>query len=214
MRNVVIWLLCVGFIQCSNSATTNVSSLKFLAANVAMTSAQAAEMEAEGATVDTNTVVLASNVVLDNTETDLTSDNVQSAFAETFASLSDSLIGTWTVRQISNSGFSETVPDFYTDVGTITFNADNTFSVVSVSPETHASLNTILECAADYENIVMDYQTTNNTIVSLRYYGNSITNGGVIDGGIQAHVVTRLRTNEISLLYLGEPEIWTKVVSE
>lgn len=93
--------------------------LALLIAGMALfTSACSSSSQADS--VDTNTKVLASNIVIDNSKTTLSATTLQSAMEELApASLSASVIvGSWTVLNY---------PDKST--GTVTFNADGTYSV-------------------------------------------------------------------------------------
>jgi hypothetical protein len=63
-------------------------------------------------------------VVLNNANTSLTADNVQGAFEETQPKLSEIIVGEWDVKAyVSRIGEEAKI-----ETGTITFNADGTFS--------------------------------------------------------------------------------------
>lgn len=96
------------------------ATLKVLASNVIMGTAQAADG------VDTTTKVLASNVTLDTKGLGIASTNVQDAFGETAPDPSNALVGAWTGQQVS---------PLATSSGniTLTLNADGTYSCTNDS---------------------------------------------------------------------------------
>lgn len=100
------------------TGSTN-TSLKVLASNVIMGTAQAADG------VDTTTKVLASNVTLDNKGLGITSSNVQDAFGETQPDPSTVLVGKWVGTNTCGDTRSGSI--------TFTINADGTYSCTSTS---------------------------------------------------------------------------------
>ena len=135
MKKIIsLWCL-IGLMSCSGATGPGVASpqdavppdvvsqptlnktLRVLSLNIIFGTAQAAE-KSVGKGIDTTTQVLASNVVLDNTQLGLQATNLQDAMAEImpFIKPIDHIVGNWI---ISDDG---------TNVGTIQFNADKTFS--------------------------------------------------------------------------------------
>lgn len=105
----------------SPSGSVN-STLKVLASNVIMPTANAADLTG----VDTTTKVLASNVTLDTKGLGIVSTNVQDAFGETEPDPSSALVGAWTGQQVSTLATSS-------GNITLTLNADGTYSCTNDS---------------------------------------------------------------------------------
>lgn len=115
------------------------SNLKILASNVVfdpiLPGALAAQTDTTG--VDTQTKVLAGNVVL-NAATGLSSDNLETALNEEIAvNLATTIIGTWSVENIEDKGDLNRLRDCNDTVanmnatGTVVFKSDGTYAVCS-----------------------------------------------------------------------------------
>lgn len=117
--------LAAAISSCSGSSSDNVNpTLKVLASNVMLSSANASINKSED--VDTTTKVLASNVELNTDNNKLTSTNLQNALDNEMAvKLSTVLIGTWTIA-------NKTKDPYYDGLtGQITVADDGTFSMDS-----------------------------------------------------------------------------------
>lgn len=134
MKYFIVGILALAASACSGggsspptvpSAAEVSSSLKILASNVIIGTAQAADG------VDTTTKVLASNVTLDTKGLSIASTNVQDAFGETEPDPASALIGTWKGVIVGNTTSYNT---------TMTFNVDNTFTCTTDSPNDGAPL--------------------------------------------------------------------------
>jgi len=127
---VICCMLIVAFmlgctISTSGETSDNPTNLKFKAENVMF----------RGSTVKasdefTDQKVYADDVVLNNANTSLTADNVQTAFEETQPKLSEIIVGEWDVVVYENNFIAERQDDLKVKqkTGTITFNNDNTYS--------------------------------------------------------------------------------------
>ena len=126
--------MAVLMLGCSVSTTaggngTNPGALKFRAENVVF----------RGNTVKasdefTDQKVYADDVVLNNANTSLTADNVQGAFEETQPKLSEIIVGEWNVKAYTSIDKEEADTNLIITqkTGTITFNADKTFSFTGI----------------------------------------------------------------------------------
>lgn len=114
MRNKIIFLiLLVLIIGCSSGdKKPNDDDIVVLASNVVLV---------DDWTVDTETKVLARNVVLDNSLTSLIGTNLQSAMEEIAPVVSDILPGSWDTKVFGDMRTG--------DLGSIVFNSDGTFHV-------------------------------------------------------------------------------------
>jgi hypothetical protein len=113
-------------ISTSGETSDNPTNLKFKAENVMFR-----DNKVKASDEFTDQKVYADDVVLNNTNTSLTADNVQGAFEETQPKLSEIIVGEWNVKAYvgKNDDYSEI------KTGTITFNADKTFSFTGIGQE-------------------------------------------------------------------------------
>lgn len=100
-------------------------SLKVLASNVVMGTAQAADG------VDTTTKVLASNVTLDSKGLSIAATNVQDAFGETEPDPAISLVGTWKGTIVTTGMQTDTTDRSMT----LTFNNDGTYTCIEAGAD-------------------------------------------------------------------------------
>jgi hypothetical protein len=121
-------IMAVLMLGCAVSTTTSgatADNLKFKAENVMF---RVSTVKASDEFTDQK--VYADDVVLNNANTSLTADNVQTAFEETQPKLSEIIVGEWDVVVYENNFIAERQDDLKVKqkTGTITFNNDNTYS--------------------------------------------------------------------------------------
>ncbi len=179
------------------------SSLKVLASNVIMSTANASDL----AGVDTATKVLASNVTVDTKGLAVSSTNVQDVFAEVEPDLATMLPGTWKVTQVTRtvSTSGSTLPT--TDTGTtVTFNADGTYTLIIGVANASNNFSSIANTAGAS---VFKYTIIENCIVSFQVM-TSVTSGGassskdITVGSTSTYPVTVLRKIGTSKLVIQE----------
>lgn len=186
MKKTISIVLTTFLIACGgsgNNTGTNpsetVSTKKILASNVVFKNSSSTTSflvsSANAEEIDTTTKVYAENVVLDNADTALTSTNVQDAFVETQPDLETAIIGTWAITQLNGFDEDGTENDFGREIGTITFNSDNTFSYTTLYSSIAEVANplTVIETQkkSSIENISLDYRVSSNMVVLLRLKG-------------------------------------------
>ena len=120
---IMACLLIVAFmlgctISTSGETSDNPTNLKFKAENIIFRNSTV-----KASDEFTDQKVYADDVVLNNANTSLTADNVQGAFEETQPKLSEIIVGEWDVRS-----YSDGQKQALQSQGTITFNADGSFS--------------------------------------------------------------------------------------
>lgn len=166
---------------CSTSTTTggngtNPDALKFRAENVVF----------RGSTVKasdefTDQKVYADDVVLDNANTSLTADNVQTAFEETQPKLSEIIVGEWDVVCYLSNGKSGDLDDFPPDIGsgTITFNEDGTLSTTGRGWIVFVDE---LDFHANGQRLPKKYSLYKDSILNVNYFSESyqVTKNNII----------------------------------
>ena len=115
-----------------------ISSKRILASNVVFGASGSSKRASDGmskaeATVDTETRVLAANVVLDNVDIDLSADNVQEAFEEGVPDLNASIVGRWRITSFNEGGVSSTGTSATGDCGHVTFNQDGSVDISDIT---------------------------------------------------------------------------------
>lgn len=186
MKKIISIVLVTILIACGSSGSNPrtspseaVSTKKILASNVVFKDSSSTTSflvsSANAEEIDTTIKVYAENVVLDNADTSLSSTDVQAAFAETAPDLSQTIIGTWSISQLNGFDEDGTENDFGREVGTITFNSDNTFSYTTLYSSITDVANplTVIENQknSSIENISLDYRISSNMVVLLRLKG-------------------------------------------
>ena len=206
---------CGGSQSSANGALSKAAvnlTKKVLASNVIMT-AEASTIDPD---VDTEMKVLASNVVVDNTNVNVTSDNVQAALAEIQPTLAETIVGTWTIQStgmtdVWHGASPENLPNATPDLATIEFKSDGTLVLSNVDPDSNTPF---LEYTEEIDLIktekVTSYIVPNDMVVILRYHGFKQ------DLQFMGHdfplVLARSDQNTMILTMSGYPLIFTRVV--
>jgi hypothetical protein len=137
-------LVLIGFSSCGDSNQTS-ENKKYLAKNIVLNNNSALANStqknsggifalnivpnsyAQSDNIDTETKLLAENVIFENTSSSqIESDNVQDALEEITLKLADVMIGTWDIQNVIQAGCHETT-------GKIIINDDGTFNLTEGS---------------------------------------------------------------------------------
>ena len=141
---IFLLLVLIGFSSCGDSNQTS-ENKKYLAKNIVLNNNSALANStqknsggifalnivpnsyAQSDNIDTETKLLAENVIFENTSSSqIESDNVQDALEEITLKLADVMIGTWDIQNVIQAGCHETT-------GKIIINDDGTFNLTEGS---------------------------------------------------------------------------------
>ena len=205
----IITICLLALVSCGGGGTGNSNSTtKYLASNIIFSSAEAAQARIRGAVVDTDTQILASQVILDTATLGITSDNVQAAFQETNPDLSQLIIGTWLVKEIPAGGAYETDAPYYIDALTFKFNEDGTVDMTCID-DSASGISNLCEMVSVYLNTSLRYSVIENSIVSIKFIGENPSDHNV-RASFYPSIINSVTSDKISMSYNGAISIWTK----
>lgn len=207
-------LILIGFSSCGDSDQTS-ESTKYLAKNILLnndsTIANSTQKNSKGLfaldiipksyaqsdNIDTETKLLAENVIFENTQSSqIESDNVQDALEEITLILSDVLVGTWDIQNYNQE-------DCHAPTGKIIINNDGTFDLTegSFAAIGMGSGEAPGEYACDHSQENQTYEIYTDEVVAFSFFGLNAGPDDEPDSVIPRLI--KLRKNEIIFVGTG-----------
>jgi hypothetical protein len=189
---IALGFIALGIGGCGNGSSGNGldSPTQYLASNIVFRSASAA-LKTQ---VDTETQVLAENVILDNGALGVDAQDVQSAFEQTEPNIAETIIGSWSITLIGSGENAS----FTSDIGTISFNADGTY-ILDSTYNGGPFREIFIRALAGYAHTTLTYQVVDNMIISLRAQGSDDIPEAVPTNYVNPLVIFKATLDKINL---------------
>jgi len=177
----------------------NSGDTKYLAKNLILnkdglttTATQNSEVLVQSADIDTETQILAENVIFENTDiSQIESDNVQDALEEISLKLSETMVGTWDIQNyIHSNNHSETGKIIIYDDGTFDL-LEGSFAAIGMgSGDTPMPI-----CNHTEEN--QTYQTIVDDLIIFTHFNPHFMDPSTLTENSVVPTLVKLRQNEI-----------------
>jgi hypothetical protein len=147
-----------------------------------------AKAYAQSDDIDTETQILAENVIFENTDNcNIESDNVQDALEEISLKLSETIVGTWVIQNYNQE-------DYYTETGKIIISDDGTFNLLEGS---------FAAIGMGYCEFLPENQTYEIFTDELMVFNQVTVNNGFLHDRPVIPRLVKLRQNEITFIGSG-----------